>query len=127
MCSKGVKTYKFIALLTSIQFVESQFQLRTPEKHSDHCDLVEQEDLSSLDQQHYSATFGVNRRALLNSLRYFDVTSGALIPDIMHDILEGALPLEMKCMLKVQSKFQNKFLFTLLSQRSLLLTKSYLH
>lgn len=55
-----------------------------------------------LDQQHYSTVFGVNRRALLNTLRYFDVTSGALIPDIMHDILEGALPLQVKLMLKVQ-------------------------
>ena len=29
------------------------------------------------------------------------MVSGALIPDIMHDVLEGALPLEMKLMLKV--------------------------
>ena len=58
--------------------------------------------MSTLDQQHYSTVFGVNRRALLNTLHYFDVTSGALIPDIMHDILEGALPLQLKLMLKVQ-------------------------
>lgn len=81
--------------------MESQFHLRSPEKHSDYCDLLEQEDIPTLDRQHYSTTFGVNRRALLDSLRYFNVTSGALIPDIMHDILEGALPLELKCMLKV--------------------------
>ena len=31
----------------------------------------------------------------------FGVASGALIPDVMHDILEGALPLEIKLMLKV--------------------------
>ena len=29
------------------------------------------------------------------------MTSGVLIPDIMHDILEGALPLELKLVLKV--------------------------
>ena len=45
--------------------------------------------------------YGVNRRALLTSLQFFDVASGALIPDIMHDILEGALPLVVKHMLKV--------------------------
>ena len=36
------------------------------------------------------------------SLRYFQVTSGALIPNIMHDFLEGLVPLEMKLMLKVK-------------------------
>lgn len=58
--------------------------------------------MSAADQQHYSMTFGVNRRTLLSTLRYFEVTSGALVPDVMHDILEGALPLELKLMLKVQ-------------------------
>ena len=71
-------------------------------EHSRQCQLLEREDMSATDKQQYSTTFGVNRRALLNSLTYFDVTSGALIPDIMHDILEGALPLEVKLMLKVQ-------------------------
>ena len=42
----------------------------------------------------------MNRHALLNTLEYVDVTSGAFIPDIMHDILEGVLPLEIKLMLK---------------------------
>ena len=45
--------------------------------------------------------YGVNRRALLDTLAYVDVTSGSFVPDIMHDILEGALPLEMKQLLKV--------------------------
>lgn len=43
----------------------------------------------------------MNRRALLSTLEYFGVASGALVPDIMHDVLEGALPLEVKLMLKV--------------------------
>ena len=41
----------------------------------------------------------MNCRADLNELQYFNVCSGALVPDIMHDVLEGALPLEMKLML----------------------------
>lgn len=32
--------------------------------------------------------------------RYFHVCSGALIPDVMHDILEGALQYEVKLMIK---------------------------
>ena len=44
---------------------------------------------------------GVNRRSLLTSLNYFDVTSGLLIPDVMHDFLEGVVPLELKLILKV--------------------------
>lgn len=45
--------------------------------------------------------FGVNRQTLLTSLTYFGVTSGSLIPDIMHDFVGGVIPLELKLMLKV--------------------------
>ncbi|CAI8047453.1 hypothetical protein GBAR_LOCUS26222 [Geodia barretti] len=83
------------------KFVESQFTLRTDERHSYHCDVLDRQDLSSADKQHFSLVYGVNRRALLHTLSYFSVASGALIPDIMHDVLEGALPLEVKLMLKV--------------------------
>lgn len=53
------------------------------------------------DKHHFSLIYGVNRCALLNTLEFFSVTSGALIPDIMHDVLEGILPLEVKLMLNV--------------------------
>ena len=33
-------------------------------------------------------------------LEFFDVCSGALIPDVMHDVLEGALQHELKLLLK---------------------------
>ena len=88
-------------LLFIFQFVESAFRLRCSTEHARHCDVLERKDLSSSDKQHFSTTFGVNRRTLLNGLKYFEVTSDALIPDIMHDILEGALPPELKLMLKV--------------------------
>lgn len=81
--------------------MESEFSLRSKSEHLHHCEILDREDLSSLDRQHYSMTYGVNRRALLDTLRFVDITSGILIPDIMHDILEGALPLEVKLMLKV--------------------------
>lgn len=66
-----------------------------------HCEILERADLPAADRQHYSLVYGVNRRALLSTLDLFDVVSGALLPDVMHDILEGALPLEIKLMLKV--------------------------
>lgn len=81
--------------------MESRFTLRSNTQHSNYCDLLERDDLPAADIQHYSLVYGINRRALLNSLDYFKVTSGSLIPDIMHDVLEGALPLEVKLMLKV--------------------------
>ena len=83
------------------QFVESHFTLRNDERHSYHCRMLDREDLSNADKQHFSLVYGVNRHALLHTLSYFSVVSGALIPDIMHDVLEGALPLEVKLMLKV--------------------------
>ena len=45
--------------------------------------------------------YGINYRSPLDSLSNFEVAEGAMIPGIMHDILEGVLPLEMKNMLKV--------------------------
>ena len=52
---------------------------------SDHCDLLERDDLTNADRHHYSI---VNRRALLDTLDFFSVSG----------ILEGALPLEVKLM-----------------------------
>jgi len=63
--------------------------------------MLGRDDLTAADLQHYSLIYGVNHHALLGSLAYFSVTSGALIPDIMHDVLEGVLPLEVKLILKV--------------------------
>lgn len=48
-----------------------------------------------------SKRYGINRNSILNDLKYFHVCSGALIPDIMHDMLEGVLRHEVKLMLEV--------------------------
>ena len=37
---------------------------------------------------------------LLLTSRYFHVCDGGLVPDVMHDILEGALQYEVKLLLK---------------------------
>ena len=38
--------------------------------------------------QHISTTFGMVRNSALNKLNYFHVVKG-LVPDIMHNVLEG--------------------------------------
>ena len=43
---------------------------------------------------------GINFRSTLNQLDYFHVSSGTLLPDIFHDILEGIFPFQVKLLLK---------------------------
>ena len=50
--------------------------------------------------KHYSTTYGINCDSIVNKSRYFHVTEG-LVPDVMHDVLEGALELEVKQLLKL--------------------------
>lgn len=50
--------------------------------------------------QKVSREYGINYRPVLNELQYFKVTSGTLIPDVMHDVLEGALQYEAKLLLQ---------------------------
>ena len=49
-----------------------------------------------MDHKHYSTTYGINCDLIFNNSRYFYV----LVPDVMHDVLEGALELEVKQLLK---------------------------
>ena len=49
---------------------------------------------------HYSTLYGVNVKSALMELKYFDVCSGALFSDVMHDILEGTLQYEVKLLLQ---------------------------
>ena len=37
----------------------------------------------------------------MNELMYFHVCDGTMVPDVMHDVLEGLLQYEIKLMLKV--------------------------
>lgn len=75
--------------------MESSFTIRDPDEHNRLCKLVDS------DPSHYSVVNGINENSLLNTLEYFHVANGSLIPDIMHDILEGVLPLETRLMLNV--------------------------
>ena len=49
--------------------------------------------------EHISTTYGVTKDSIPNSSRFFHVCDG-LVPDIMHDILEGSLQYEVKELLK---------------------------
>ena len=48
---------------------------------------------------HFATTYGLHRDSSLNTSSYFHVTEG-LVPDVMHDCLEGCLPHETKELLK---------------------------
>jgi len=64
--------------------------------HNSQCELVESD--SSGEE---SKNWGINRNSILNELKYFHVCDGTLLPDVMHDILEGTLQYEIKTMLQI--------------------------
>jgi len=55
----------------------------------------------------------INCNSILNELAHFHVCFGPLIRDVMHDILEGALPYEIKLMLQVMIRTECYFLLSL--------------
>ena len=63
------------------------------ERHTRHCSALG----DTLDG-HIATTYGVARSSILNTLHHVNAING-LPPDIMHDVLEGVLPLEEKLML----------------------------
>lgn len=73
-----------------IQFVSEAFQPRTRVTHTVQCSS-----LGGPLHDHYATTYGITRDSILNTSRYFHITEG-LVPDVMHDVLEGALQLEVK-------------------------------
>lgn len=74
------------------------------------CEKIEEEG-----GDEYSVQYGINRKSILTDLKYFDVCGGGLLPDIMHDVLEGALVCEAK--LIMQHCIDKRYLsFTTLSQ-----------
>lgn len=81
------------ASFVSIQFVSESFQLRTRETHETQC-----ASLHGPLHDHFAVTYGIVRDSSLNQSKYFHITEG-LVPDIMHDVLEGSLPYEVKEML----------------------------
>ena len=79
--------------LSQTYFNESSFQLRTPAEHSRQCF-----ELDGPDRVKHSVEYGINQRAALEELPYFSVVHG-LPHDVMHDLMEGVIPHEMRLLL----------------------------
>ena len=66
--------------------------MRIPEDHDRQCEELKAD-------PSFSVTYSVNSSSILNELQYFHCV-GSLLPDVMHDVLEGVLPYETKLMLQ---------------------------
>ena len=93
------------------QFIESCFELRNETIHRQHCVSIEQDASGKASKE-----CGVNRDSILNQLSYFHVCDGSLLPDIMHDLLEGVMQYETKLLL--QYMVNSKKYFTLVEFNS---------
>ena len=62
------------------------------EEHIKHCDLLNTDPQSSME-------YGINFRSMLMSLQYLDICR-VLVPDVMHDILEGVVQYELKLLIR---------------------------
>ena len=78
----------------------------------------------SLDNTAAVSVSGVKRGCILNTLRYFHVTKN-VAPDIMHDMLEGVIPMEVKLVLYTFI-YDDKF-FKLDTLNNLLSSHNYGH
>ena len=90
--------------------MESDFTLRDKSSHQQQCSEVEGPSGKAASKEH-----GINRDSILNELAYFHVCSGALVPDIMHDVLEGVLQHEVKQMLRVMVYEEDYFTVAVLN------------
>ena len=77
-----------------IQFTEGDFQLQNLSDHIDQCEALE-----GAKATRKLVEFGINCKSILTTLHYFDICSGVLVPDVMHDVLEGVLQYETKLLL----------------------------
>ncbi len=68
--------------------------LRTDRAHREQCELV-----SGPLGEHYSKTYGINRRSVLLDIPYYSLFNGGMPHDIMHDVFEGGVALEMSLLL----------------------------
>jgi len=60
--------------------------------HEQHLEEIE-------DDPDLSTEYGINYKSILLELNYFDMCSGGLVQDAMHDLLEGILQYEIKLLL----------------------------
>ena len=97
------------------------FQPRTNADHAHHCSLIKDAE-NPLLRAHYSTTFGINSRTSLLDVKHYSIFNGGLPHDIMHDIMEGAAPTEIK--LLFSHCFASKY-FTLNDYNKFLLSFNF--
>ena len=79
-------------------FDENSFTMRTLENHMRQCREIERTRTDHL-KNALKTTYGINRRSKLTDFPAYDLIQQTP-QDIMHIMLEGVVPLEMKCVLK---------------------------
>ena len=87
--------------------------MRTRTTHANHV-----ADLHGPLHDHIATTYGVVEESILNECRYFHVVDG-LVPDIMHDLLEGSAQLTLKCLLRYLISEKKCFSLKTLNKRIL--------
>ena len=81
-----------LVIRKSFRYISIDFTLRDKNTHDGHVN-------ESISNGAAMTVSGVMKRgSILNSLRFFHVTSNTA-PDIMHDLLEGVIPMEVKLVL----------------------------
>ena len=78
----------------SAHFYSEAYEERNDNRHSKHL-----KELESDTSGHYSKTYGINQRSVLLDVNYFSMFENGLPHDLMHDLLEGLVPLEIKHLL----------------------------
>ena len=78
----------------SSSFNSEAYQLRDMATHEKHLKCVK-EDVAG----HFSKTYGINERISLMDVKHFSIFEYGLPHDLMHDLLEGLAPHEIKLML----------------------------
>ena len=79
----------------SKEFNSDMVLLRELSSHNSQC-----ERLKGPAADHYSKTYGINRKSALLDVAHFPFFGGGLPHDCMHDVLEGVAPTEVKLLLK---------------------------
>ncbi len=82
-------------LFYPLQFTAEELPPTTKATHERHCS-----GLGGPLQSTIATTYGVKEDSILNTLKYYHITSG-LPADIMHHVFEGVAVVEFRCMLSV--------------------------
>lgn len=85
------------------KFSDRDFTIRTQETHDIQC-----KGLDTQEAEYFGKLYGLDSKSALNDLKYFH-TIGGLVPDVMHDLFEGILPLVISEILLVFINFKKFF------------------